>query len=227
MAAATSVNIIAFVVALVLVLAGGVWFLRRVDDSDSDRQVARSGAGVEAARVDVETVAGDRGWTVTRHPSSEPLTQDRAPRRAEPRRCEFLVLGSRPRPFRAATWRMAHRNAGAVATSPFLQHRVSLDLARDFPDFAVSGVASWRLMLASIPDPLVGHPQVVAGLDVYGDDRGAAAALAPLAEEVRAAQVWIVVSGHTLVLVREGELDATGLTARLELADRVAGLLEG
>jgi hypothetical protein len=225
--APTPVNVIVFVVALVLVVAGGVWFLRRSDDSESDRQVARSGAEVDRARADVEAAASVRGWTVTTDPTSEPLPQDRAPRRAEPRACEFLVVGSRPRTFRAATWRMEHRNAGAVATSPFLQHRLGVDLTRDLPDFAVSGVANWRLMLASIPDSLVGHPRVVAGLDVYGDDGGAAAALAPLAQEIREAQVWIVVSGHTLVLVREGELDATGLEARLELADRAATLLEG
>lgn len=221
----TPLTVVAFVLVLLLFVAAGVWFLRRIDDSPSDRLVARSRAQVSAARADVAASAVGREWVVTAAPTDEAFPSDLVPRRAEARACEFLVVGARPRPFSAATWQMAHRNAGAIVTSGLRQHRLTVDLSVELSRFAVSGVHNWRLMLASIPDSLVAHPRVQSGLDVYGDDHGAAAALASLAADITEAQVWLVVDRSRLVVVRAGELDAAALTTRLDLADRVAEAL--
>ena len=61
-------------------------------------------------------------------------------------------------------------------------------------------------------------------MEVLGDVE-AAAALSSYAAEVVAGESFVLVDGHRLVLIREGQPDADGLAARIELATRMAATL--
>ena len=223
--APTPVTVGLFILGMILVSAGGVWLMLRVDDSAADRQVARGGAKVEAFRESVRSAARDHGWQVEDAPARALPTTLRA-RRAEPEGCDFAVTGNDPRAFRADTWAMKHRNAGAAVGSSFVQHRLTMPLRTTLGRFAVTGDGNWRTMLATIPEDLVGHGRTVGGLTVYGDDTGLAGRLVALGEELKAGELWVVVAGSELTVIREGELDAAGLAGRIDLAARMAAALE-
>lgn len=226
--APTPVTVGLFLVGLVLVSVLGVWLMLRADDSPADREVARGGGRADDFRSEVRSQAPDRGWRVE-DPAGRTFPADAVPRRATPVAAELVVTGDRPHPFRAETWSMEHRNAGAAVGGTFLQHRLTLPLdlppGASLPGFAVTGDGNWRTMLATVPEALVGDGRTVDGLTVYGGAEGVAERLLPLGPELRAEELWVVVAGREVTLVREGELDVAGLQRRLDLGARVAAAL--
>ena len=226
--AATPLTVGMFVLALVVVSVVGGWLMLRVDSSPADRRVASGGRKAERFRSEVRAQAPDRGWRVQTS-EDRPFPAGAVPRRATPVVCRLAVTGDRPRPFRAESWQMEHRNAGAVVGTALLQHRLTLQLDRQLdktlPDFAVTGDGSWAAMLATLPEALVGDGRSVGGLTVHGGGEGRAERLVPLAAELRAEELWVVVAGREVTLVREGELDVAGLQRRLDLGGRVAAAL--
>jgi hypothetical protein len=227
--APTPVTVGLFLMGLVLVTVLGVWLMLRADDSSADRQVARGGGRADGFRSEVRAQAPDRGWRVE-DPAGRTFPAGAVPRRATPVAAELVVTGDRPRPFRAETWSMEHRNAGAVVGGgTILQHRLTLPLdlpaGASLPGFAVTGDGNWRTMLATVPEALVEDGRTVDGLTVYGGAEGVAERLLPLGPELRAEELWVIVGGREVTLVREGELDVAGLQRRLDLGARVAAAL--
>jgi hypothetical protein len=94
------------------------------------------------------------------------------------------------------------------------------------PRFAVTGDGHWRTLMATIPDDLVSGGQRLGGLRVYGNDFLLAKRLLPLAGELRADKLWVLIGSDELCLIREGDTDADGLVRRVALAARLAAALE-
>ena len=226
--AATPLTVGMFVLALVVVSVVGGWLMLRVDSSPAHRRVASGGRKAERFRSEVRAQAPDRGWRVQTS-EDRPFPAGAVPRRATPVACRLAVTGDRPRPFRAESWQMEHRTAGLSWAPPSSSTGSPCSSTgsshKTLPDFAVTGDGSWAAMLATLPEALVGDGRSVGGLTVHGGGEGRAERLVPLAAELRAEELWVVVAGREVTLVREGELDVAGLQRRLDLGGRVAAAL--
>ena len=207
---------VAFVLGMVLVSVLGGWLMLRADDSPADRRVARGGGRPTSSAA--RCGPGPRARLAHPRPTegrpslSTPSAASEASRLPARR---HRATGHDP--FRAETWPMEHRNAGAIGGAAILRTgsrcRSTCPRARSLPGLRRHrrrqlGAPCWP----PSPRHSFEHGRAWTASPSTAAPRGAERLL-PLGAELRAEELWVIVWGREVTLVREGSWTSPGSSA--------------